>query len=508
MINFYLDSLLFYIATVFFFLTASGYGKIIFSYLKFSKTELNFFELNFFGNVFYLILGFILSISIGFSLYLNLSIAFIGLFLFFFYKRELNTINIKKISFYILVLFSLILISKTHEDFISYHIQSINNIFYNNITFGVAHYNMNAAHTSLLSYVQALYFLPLFSSKLIHIPVFLIFFSTLGYFYLIIKQSKPKKLEFIFSCFVFLVLILKFTRLSEFGYDYISQFLLLVIFHKVFFQSAGTDQLYKSLILFSFSVCIKIITLVSIPLLIFILNKKILKIFYYKFIFLITIFVFILTFNSFSRTGCIFYPINQTCFSENKISWSVKEGIKSHSKMVELWAKGFYHQNKSKKTIISDEEKYLSNFNWVKTWIDLHFYYKIFEYLLVLIFIYLLLIFSFKKNYLFFNLNKNNIKALIISSVATALWFFTAPQFRFGFASITILFFFLANSFISINGILQKKLFQILLIIFLIFFNTKNILRIKKEIIRNDIYQYKSFPWINKNILEKKFIKK
>lgn len=133
-----------------------------------------------------------------------------------------------------MLFFSLLLISKTHEDFTGYHIQSINEIFYNKLTFGVV--NINAAHISLLSYVQALYFLPIFDSKLIHIPVFLIYISTLGYFYLILKNQNLKKEETFFACFVIFVLIIKFARLSEYGYDYIAQFIILIVFHKLFFK--------------------------------------------------------------------------------------------------------------------------------------------------------------------------------------------------------------------------------------------------------------------------------
>ena len=401
----------------------------------------------------------------------------------------------------------MLLISKTHEDFVGYHVQSINEIFYNKFSFGVANYNINASHTSLLSYAQALYFLPYFSSKLIHIPIFLIFFSTLGYFYLIFRKLEQKKLEFIYTTFIFFILVLKFTRLSEYGYDYISQFILLIVFHKVFFQTNIRDQVYKSIILFAFAVSIKIITLVSAPLLLFVLNKKLIKMISFKFIFIIFIFGLILTFNSFSRTGCVFYPINLTCFDKNKVSWSVKEKIKNHSKTVELWAKGFPAQYKSKRIVIDDKKKYLSEFNWVKTWIDIHFFYKIFEYLLILTLVYFLLLFLFKKNFSFLNIEKKNISAFIISVFSTYLWFITAPQFRFGFASITILFFFLINFFISINVSTKIKCLNYLLIIFFLFFNSKNILRIKNEINRNDVYQYNSFPWINKSILEKKFFK-
>ena len=125
---------------------------------------------------------------------MNLIVALIGLCLYFLYRKELNLIFVKKIFFYIFVFCSLLLISKTHEDFIGYHIQSINDIFYNNLTFGIANYDINTAHTSLLSYAQVLYILPYFGSKLLHIPSFLIFFSTVGYFYIVFQKLTKNKL--------------------------------------------------------------------------------------------------------------------------------------------------------------------------------------------------------------------------------------------------------------------------------------------------------------------------
>ena len=138
----------------------------------------------------------------------------------------------------------------THGDLLGYHIQSINDIFYNNLTFGIANYDINTAHTSLLSYAQVLYILPYFGSKLLHIPSFLIFFLTVGYFYIVFQKLTKNKLEIFFSLFVFFVLIVKFTRLSEYGYDYISQFILLIVFHKVFFQSNQKEEVCKSLLFF------------------------------------------------------------------------------------------------------------------------------------------------------------------------------------------------------------------------------------------------------------------
>ena len=44
---------------------------------------------------------------------------------------------------------------------------------------------------------------------------------------------------------------------------------------------------------------------------------------------------------------------------------------------------------------------------------------------------------------------------------------------------------------------LNIKKFKILLIISLLFFNFSNLKRINNELVRNDEYQYKNFPWFN-----------
>ena len=402
-----------------------------------------------------------------------------------------------------MLFFSLLLISKTHEDFTGYHIQSINEIFYNKLTFGVV--NINAAHISLLSYVQALYFLPIFDSKLIHIPVFLIYISTLGYFYLILKNQNLKKEETFFACFIIFILIIKFARLSEYGYDYIAQLIILIVFHKLFFQNNSIAQFYKAIIFFTYAASMKIISLVAFPLIILGLNKKLLQNISYKSIFIIFVIGSVLTFNSFVRTGCLFYPVNITCLDKNTVSWSVKKEIKNHANIVKLWAKGFMAQDKTSKDFIADPEKYLSNFNWFSNWIGVHFFYKVYEYLLILIFVYFLLLYSLKEKIILINLNIKNILTILLSGFATFAWLNTAPQFRFGFASITVLSFFILNSLVATNININKKIFSYLLIILVIFFNGRNISRIMKEISREDLYQYKNFPWINKNILEKKF---
>ena len=54
--------------------------------------------------------------------------------------------------------------------------------------------------------------------------------------------------------------------------------------------------------------------------------------------------IFLIFANSFLKTGCFFYGLKNTCFSQNKISWVVNfNKIEEHREIASKWAKGFYH---------------------------------------------------------------------------------------------------------------------------------------------------------------------
>ena len=50
--------------------------------------------------------------------------------------------------------------------------------------------------------------------------------------------------------------------------------------------------------------------------------------------------------SSFLRTGCIFYPINKTCFSVEMFLGVTKISLKRYSEIVTLWAKGYWFKIK------------------------------------------------------------------------------------------------------------------------------------------------------------------
>ena len=380
------------------FFSISGYGK----YLSriFNKTLIinNYFEYQIYGTIFALIISFIIQNIFGVSSYFNIIFFIIGLCLYFFTNNVIKEIRTHQIIFLLISLLSVLIISKTHEDFNSYHFFSISELYENKLRIGVNELSHNFFYSSLIAYVQILYVFPYFDYNFVHFPIFYLYVTTIGYFiYVVFNKSNSK--EIFFSIFCIIILLTKFSRLSEFGYDYTSQFLLLIVFHKIFFYPEDDCEIFKSILIFLFSFLIKPVSILFLPIFAFIFSKKkiLLNQFLNKRIFFLLFLLSIFFTASILRTGCLFYPINQTCFEKEKIFWSEKDKIKAYRKVVTLWAKGFNHQHHTSYEIIEDDKEFTSNFKWLKYWIEVHFFYKIFEFILIVIFAYLLTYILFKK---------------------------------------------------------------------------------------------------------------
>ena len=118
----------------------------------------------------------------------------------------------KHIAFYALAHISI---------FNNYHYFSIYEVFNHNLRIGVFNLNSYFIHSSLLIHNQAALVLPYFNFKLVHLPTFLIYFSTIGYFIVILFEKKTKSDEVFYSILCIFILLIKFNRLSEYGYDYV-----------------------------------------------------------------------------------------------------------------------------------------------------------------------------------------------------------------------------------------------------------------------------------------------
>ena len=499
----YLKLILFFIISILYFWSVTGYGKIL------TNKNSNYFETYLDGTILLLILSYIIYLTIGTNLIINSFIIFFGLILNFFNTKIFKSITYKNFFLLFLSLFSILIISKTHEDFNNYHYFSIYEVFNHNLRIGVFNLNSYFIHSSLLIHNQAVLVLPYLNFKLVHLPIFLIYFSTLGYFIINLFKKKIKSNEVFYSLLCIFILLIKFNRLSEYGYDYISQFILLIVFHKIYFLNLENSEVVKSILYFVLTVLIKPISLLFIPLMFFIIYKK--GFLFYRIIprskyFLIFSLIIILFSSSFFKTGCVFYPLNNTCFSKENISWSKKDSLKSYSKIVTLWAKGYWVQDDSKYEKINDTEIYNKDYNWLKFWIEKHFFYKVSEFLLIIIGSIILIYIYFSKDKLLFDRKNNQKLAILLLSLSSVFfWLNTVPQFRFGFSSIIIFTYIFFDLIFNLNVNFNKKKFINFLILGLLVLNIKNIDRINSEFERNDFYKFKNFPFYNEKVIKNNY---
>jgi hypothetical protein len=493
LIDFYLKLLLFFVVSLLYFYSVSGFGKII------TDKNSNYFEAYLDGTILLIILSYLIYITFGTNHIINIIITSVGLIFYFIYNKDYKNIKNKNTIFLFLSLFSILIISKTHDDFNGYHYFSIFEIFNNNLRLGVSNLNIRFFHSSLLALNQAIIILPYFDFKLVHLSTFFIYFCVIGYFITILFSKDSKSSEVFYSILCLFVMLIKFNRLSEYGYDYVAQFILLIVFHKIYFLNSSNNEIIKSIIYFLLTILIKPISLFFMPIMVFIIYKK--GFFFYRKIpnskyFLIFSLIFILFSSSFFKTGCLFYPLNKTCFSIDNVSWSEREIVEEYSEITTLWAKGFIWQENTKYKRIDNPKIYNQSFNWFKYWIELHFFYNVFEFILIVFGSIIIIHIYFTKDKSTSNKNNKDKMILILLSLSSIIfWLITLPQFRFGFSPIIIFSYLLIDYILDLRINFNKKKFFHILILGLIVLNFKNINRIHSEFERNDFYKFKNFPF-------------
>ena len=505
MIEPYIKTIFFLTISFIYFFSTIGYGKII------ANKNSNYFEAYLNGTITLLIISYLFYVTLGTNSIINIVILLVGLILYFKFYKENTDIKKKYIFYLLLSIFSVLIISKTHEDYNNYHYFSIFEIYNHGLRIGVSNLNESFIHSSLLALNQSIIVLPYFDFKLTHLPSFFIYFSVIGYFITILFSNDKNNKEVFYSIFCLLILLVKFSRLSEYGYDYISQFILLIVFHKIYFLNSDNKEIIKSIIYFILCVLIKPVSLLFSPIMIFVIYKK--SIFFYRHIpkskfFIIFSLLIIMISSSLLKTGCFFYPINKTCFSNKIISWSDKDKIKNRSELVMLWAKGYYAQNKTKHEKIEDKKIFNQDFRWMKYWIELHFFYKVFEFLLIITGLIILINIYFKnRDKPLYENKKDKIILCFLSLLSIIFWIYTVPQFRFGFSSIIIFFYLFADLLFDLNIKFDKKKFYHVFIFGLMILNIKNINRIQSEFERNDFYKFKNFPFYNEKRINNDYSK-
>jgi hypothetical protein len=414
-------------------------------------------------------------------------------------------LSFKKINhdIYLYVLIFIILIpiylsQKYHEDFGYYHLPYIINLVNEKIIFGLANANSAFAHNSIWLNILPIFYINE-NYDFVLIPTFLIYSVFIIYSVSQIINEKIKTISSFFLIVCLFYIVLKFTRISEYGND-IPALIFTILAILNFFKFQEERNLKKKLSYFfcnfSFTVFAILIKFSVIPVLIlsvylFLKNYKnlspeILKI-RYIFIYILGITFFL---QQFVYTSCFIYPSTLTCINT---SWFDPIILNSIDRL-ELINKSYAETNGS-----ITKAEFLKNFNWVSYWFNRN-YSEILEHLLTMIFPVILFLFISNKTNSPKILDLKKIKVFILFILIGFLFWFTfSPVYRFGIIYFISTIFLITLYFYQ-NRVFSKKKFTILILIFLLFNFSKNIIRIYDEDkifygikkIKNEFLEYKN----------------
>jgi len=444
----------------------------------------------------------------------NSIVHFIGLvsFAYFFCKLKLNKEYILLIIL-IFLLSSSLFILKNHDDFSYYHLTYSLGLTENKIQLGLGNIGHEARHHSSVFYLNSLIFLPYIKFYLFHsiglITLTFVNFICLG-FILDKKEFKSFDHTYIFYLLVFTYINVKFYRIGEYGTDIAAQLIVLILIplsllaiRKKISKFEFESNIQLLILLICYVITVKpyfVVYSLFLFLFLILFYKKsyFIKLFFLSRTTIIATFTIVLfSLVNLSYTGCIVYPLKETCFSQ-KIPWSLSQKEVQKMKVwFELWSKGGAsppHRVEKRE----EYKEYIEEFNWFKGWIDTYFFNKGLENLLSILFLSVLFVIIFYRNKKKFpeSFDKNIYKISFVILILFSEWFYKHPTLRYGGYSLLASLVFLPTSlFLSnspINKKTKKKIIATLVIASLLIFNVRNIKRIDKEVKK---YNSSSFPF-------------
>ena len=466
-------------------------------FLKLKLEHLEIYEIGFFGIIFLVFLSFILHFFLPLNEITNSLIIFLLFLIFIFKIKKKNQLNFIKDYKYIFISLILVFIMtlkyNPNEDYGYYHLPYIINLVSEKVIFGLSNLQPQFGWNSTWLNFSSMFYLPYFEIRGTQLSNSILFFFIIYMFLKELNSFKNKNCySFLYILFLTSYIVIKFSRISEHGFDFPANiFLLLAIYY--FLKISEEHNLTNikkyfiiiccfSLFAFTIKVSTFIAPLLVISSLILIIKKKIkLDIFKVPLIFCTIFFAFWIT-QQFIYTGCMMPYFKITCM----------QGLEWHTKDISNMISSLTGSvNKSYNLYTGDlsSSDYSKNFNWVNTWFQRN-KIEILEHISAIILpIIILLILNLK----FLLSNKTNIsipnnhKRFILLSLSfltifgLIIWFTKSPVIRFGIPYIFLLFFLLLIIIIDLVKIEFTKSINILIILCLFFNLSKNFNRIIKS---------------------------
>ena len=397
----------------------------------------------------------------------------------FSYFYNLNFLKFLAINS--IIIFLLITKSNVYRpDAYLYHIPFIDILNHNKIILGLSNLHYRFGHISIIQYSSSIFNNYIFLKNGIFFSIAIIASAIITNFIFNLINSIEKNkydIHFFFVLFVIIFISYKMNRYSEYGNDSPTHFMFFYLISEILKSLSEKKDNLPELILISAFILMNKITMslsIILPLLLF---KKISKsVLLNKTNFFTIIFLFLWLIKNILISGCIIYPIKNTCFSN--LSWSDIELTKKVSVENEAWTKGWIDQKGENKYSTND---YIKDFNWIKTWSQNHLKKInsiVTPYVVFLLIIFFIFLIRSKINN---SVNKplTYLYLIFLLGIFSLVWFLKVPVFRYGYSYvISFICLILAYFIYSRNNLENKKIFISVIFLCISIFIIKNSIRI------------------------------
>ena len=480
-----------------------GYG-ILFNkfFYKFLEKDIGFIGI--YGIFILILISYISSFIFPHTELFNSILILIGLINFFINKnKEIIQSNIKNLLIVFIILIVFIFANKQHDDFPYYHFPYIHLLTEYSNMLGIGNFNHGFRTHSSIFYLSSLFNLPFSNFFLLHLsPVFFMGFANIIFYNKILlnlKHKKPSNILYL-SLLSLIFVNVFFYRLAEHGTDRTAMILIMIVVIELLHlinnnTNQNKNEFLKLPILITLIISLKtfyaLYVLLSIPVIIFFIKKKISLTLFFKstITYLCISVLFLLLTVNFFNSGCLLYPIKILCFES--FSWAIPLG---EVDLMNLWYQQWAKAGANPNFRVENPEVYIQGFNWFNNWFNQYFFNKVSDFLAGLVFLslFVFLVFFSKES---IKIKKTQyLLTYIIIIFLTLQWFYLLPALRYGGYHLIALIFFIPLSIYlskySVNTKLFKKKVYFLILLTVFIFLSRNITRLNQEY---HVYNYNIF---------------